>query len=103
MILVFSVLDQTTPPSIDSGDRRELFCSPMIRLFTPLRILTAGFLFWAAANHSHNYYVFLRWLVFLVALFGAYRAYHEAFDKWFLVCFQLALAIVFNPPPAVYF
>src|SRR5437899_4925061 len=66
-------------------------------IFTILRLVTAALLFWALGKHSHNYYVLLRWLVFLTGAWGAYRSYQETFDKWFFVVFHLALVVLFNP------
>ncbi len=74
-----------------------VFSRAMKPFFAPLRLIAAALLFWALAKHSHNYYVILRWLVFLVALWGAYRSYQEDSDKWFLVGFHVVLMVLFNP------
>src|SRR5437870_6790252 len=75
----------------------ELASNPMKVFFAPLRLITAALLFWALAKHSHNYYVVLRWFVFVVALWGAFRSYQMDDDKWFFVCFHVVLIVLFNP------
>jgi len=72
-------------------------------LFTLARIIAAGLLFWAFAKHSYNYYVVLRWVVFLVASLGVYRAYEQKDREWMFVLAHVALAIVFNPFTPLHF
>lgn len=69
--------------------------TPTIFLFA--RLIAVFFVLWAIGKHSHNYYVFLRWFIFLTAAWGAYRAYQDLHREWLFILMHLALAVLFNP------
>jgi hypothetical protein len=66
-------------------------------LFIIARLIGIFLVLWAIGQHSHNFYVFLRWFIFLTGAWGAYRAYQESDREWSFILIHLALAILFNP------
>ena len=65
--------------------------------FLVTRLIAVFLVLWAIGQHSHNYYVFLRWFLFLTAAWGAYRAYRDLHREWIFILMHIALAILFNP------
>jgi Protein of unknown function (DUF3592) len=64
-------------------------------IFTLARIALIGLLIWAFSPHSYNYYIILRWIVFIVAAYGAWRSAQE--KEYYFVLVHLAAAVIFNP------
>jgi len=62
--------------------------------------ITAAMLFIAVGTHPYSYYIWLRWIVFIVAMAGTFRAIYFSYDKdgygWWALPFLL-IAIIFRP------
>jgi arginine exporter protein ArgO len=59
------------------------------------RIVAAGLLFWALADHPYGYFILLRFVVCAVGAYCAFAAYAAKEEQWAWV-FGL-LAVLFNP------
>lgn len=59
------------------------------------RIVAAGLLFWALAEHPYGYYTFLRWMVFGTAAYCVFQAFERNHEIW-LYIFGV-IAVLFNP------
>jgi hypothetical protein len=66
-------------------------------IFLIARLIAVFLVLWAIGQHSHSYYVLLRWVIFATAAWGAYRAYQDLHREWIFVLMHIALAILFNP------
>jgi hypothetical protein len=67
----------------------------MLAPATIVRVSTAGALLWALADHSYDYYILLRWLVFGTAAFTGYEYMRRQLVGW---AWGFALvAALFNP------
>jgi hypothetical protein len=64
-------------------------------IFTFARIILIGLLIWAFFPHSYNYYIILRWSVFIVSTYGIWRSIQE--KEYYFAFVHLAIAVVFNP------
>ncbi|OGI03828.1 MAG: hypothetical protein A2287_07915 [Candidatus Melainabacteria bacterium RIFOXYA12_FULL_32_12] len=68
--------------------------------FLIARIVAAVMLFWALEIHPDSYYMFLRWIVFIVAVFTAFKFFKLDKSMWIKVlgCIIFAgIAVLFNP------
>ncbi len=66
-----------------------------------LLFVTSIILLWALAEHSPNYYIILRWVTFLVAIYIGYK-YYKTYYYIPTMIFAL-IAITFNPILPLYF
>lgn len=64
-------------------------------IFTLARVAIIALLVWSFFPHSYNYYVILKWSVFIVAAYGAWRSAQE--KEYYFVLTYLAAAVIFNP------
>ncbi len=65
--------------------------------FVVARLIAVILSLCAIGQRSHNYYILLRWVMFLIGAWGAYRAYRDNQREWMFVGMHLAIAVLFNP------
>jgi len=61
-----------------------------------LRLIAAGFLFWALDKHTYDFYILLRWIVCIVSVYSAYLVYKSEKNYGWVWLFSI-IAIFFNP------
>jgi hypothetical protein len=60
-----------------------------------------GLLIWSFFPHSYNFYIILRWSVFIVSAYGAWRSAQK--KEYYFVLVHVAAAVIFNPFTPLHF
>ncbi len=63
--------------------------------FIIARCVAAGFVFYATARHSYNFYIVTRWIVFITSCYGLWLS-RSRFWPSFAAVYGV-LAVLFNP------
>ena len=65
-----------------------------------LKVIAVLLLFYATSRNQYNYYIFLRWYVFVSCIYFAYKTRFED-NKFWLITFSV-ISLLFNPIIPVY-
>jgi len=60
-----------------------------------IRIIAIFMLIWALTPNPYGYYIILRWIVFFISIYCAYKAYTIKNEMWILI--YGVMAGIYNP------